>query len=163
MATEIERKFLVVDDSWRAQGDAGVRVRQGYLAGSERCSARVRVAGDHASLNFKGMTLAVTRREFEYSIPVADAEEMLDHLCSGPLIEKVRYRVPVDGHVWEIDCFEGDNAGLVVAEIELNAADEAFTLPDWVGREVSDKARYYNVSLIEYPYCEWTDAERAGD
>lgn len=162
MGTEIERKFLVIDERWRADADGGQRVRQGYLAGSERCSARVRVAGDHASLNFKGRTLAVTRREFEYRIPLADAEEMLDHLCTGPLIEKVRYRVPVDGHTWEIDCFDGDNAGLVVAEIELDTADEAFTVPAWAGSEVSDKPRYYNVCLSEHPFCNWTEDERAG-
>lgn len=163
MATEIERKYLVLDDGWREHADTGQRVRQGYLAGSSRCSARVRVAGDHASLNFKGMTLAVSRREFEYEVPLADAKEMLDHLCTGPLIEKVRYRVPHGDHVWEIDCFEGDNAGLVVAEIELTDPDESFAIPEWVGREVSDKARYYNVCLIDYPFCEWSDAERAGD
>ncbi len=163
MGTEIERKYLVADEGWRALAEPGQRVKQGYLAGSERCSARVRMAGQHASLNFKGMTLAVTRREYEYQIPLTDAEEMLDHLCSGPLIEKVRYRVPYQDHVWEIDCFEGDNAGLVVAEIELGASDEHFAIPDWIGREVSDKARYYNVCLIEHPYCDWSDAERAGD
>jgi adenylate cyclase len=163
MGTEIERKFLIADERWRELADAGQRVRQGYLAGNERCSARVRIAGEHASLNFKGMTLAVTRREYEYRIPLSDAEEMLEHLCSGPLIEKVRYRVPYEGHVWEVDCFDGDNAGLVVAEIELGSSDEAFAVPDWVGREVSDKARYYNVRLIEHPYLDWDHAERAGD
>lgn len=162
MGTEIERKFLVIDQGWAASADAGQRVRQGYLAGSERCSARVRVAGACASLNFKGRTLSVTRREFEYPIPVADAEEMLDHLCTGPLIEKVRYRVAVDDHIWEIDCFEGDNAGLVVAEVELETAHEGFTLPQWAGTEVSHKARYYNVCLIDHPFCDWTEDERAG-
>jgi len=163
MGTEIERKFLIVDEQWRAAADGGQRVRQGYLAGSERCSARVRIAGEHASLNFKGMTLAVTRREFEYPLPLSDAEEMLNHLCNGPLIEKVRYNVPYAGHTWEVDCFEGDNAGLVLAEIELNAADEYFEQPPWTGREVSDKPRYYNVCLIDHPFCEWSDAERSGD
>lgn len=163
MPQEIERKFLVDDDGWRRQADAGTWVRQGYLVGGEACSVRVRVAGSGAWLNIKSATLGVSRREYEYAIPPAEAREMLDTLCARPLVEKVRYRVVHGDHVWEIDCFEGDNAGLVVAEVELGAPDEPFERPPWIGRDVSDRPRYYNSCLVRYPFREWSDAERAGD
>ncbi len=160
MAVEIERKFLVRNDSWRAQADAGTAYRQGYLTqgGPEqgmRSSVRVRVEGDRAFLNIKSMSLGVRRLEYEYPVPLVDAEEMLERLCVGHRVEKRRYRVPMDGHEWEIDVFEGDNAGLVVAEIELAHEDEAFVRPEWLGREVSDERRYYNVLLAQHPYSEW--------
>lgn len=155
MGTEIERKFLVRDDSWRAQARPGCRYRQGYLTMDGLSSVRVRVAGDRGYLNIKSATLGVTRTEFEYEIPRRDAEEMLEHLCARPLIEKVRYIVEHAGHVWEIDVFEGDNAGLVVAEIELRSPDEPFELPAWAGEEVSHDPRYYNVSLVKYPFKDW--------
>lgn len=157
MATEIERKFLVLNDSWRAGVAGQAHYRQGYLANSAGASVRVRVAGGKGYLNIKSMTLGVRRHEFEYLIPVAEAEEMLNHLCVGPLIEKVRYRVPYGDHLWEIDVFEGDNAGLLVAEIELQAEDECFELPPWAGEEVSHDSRYYNVCLAQHPYKEWKD------
>lgn len=162
MANEIERKFLVSDESWRAQAGEGERFRQGYMGGGERASVRVRVAGGRAWLNIKSATLGVSRREYEYPIPLADAEEMLDLLCEKPLIEKRRYYVVHDRHTWEVDCFEGENAGLVVAEVELDAPDEQITLPPWVSREVSHLPRYYNVCLVRYPYSQWTPAEREG-
>ncbi|MQM40182.1 Inorganic triphosphatase [wastewater metagenome] len=163
MAEEIERKFLVTGDTWRNAADAGQPMRQGYLGGDAHASVRVRLAGVRAWLNIKGATLGVQRREYEYEIPAAEAREMLDHLCHRPLIEKTRYHVPVGGHTWEVDVFEGDNAGLVVAEVELASAEEAFTRPDWAGHEVSHLPRYYNVSLVRHPYRDWSASERAGD
>ena len=155
MAQEIERKFLVVDDGWRAEVARHSRYRQGYLSGGERGSVRVRVTGPKAYLNIKSATLGISRREYEYEIPVADAEEMLNELCEHPLIEKTRYFVPHGRHVWEVDVFEGDNAGLVVAEVELDEVDETLELPAWIGAEVSDDPRYYNVSLVRHPYKDW--------
>lgn len=157
MATEIERKFLVADETWRRRAAPGVRMRQGYLSGGGQSSVRVRVQGDAAYLNIKSATLGVRRHEYEYAIPLADAEEMLDLLCAQPLIEKMRYEVEHAGHVWEVDVFEGDNAGLVVAEIELASEDEIFEKPAWAGEEVSHDPRYYNVSLVKHPYKAWRD------
>ena len=155
MPTEIERKFLLKNDRWREQVSRQQPIAQGYLANTERGSVRARLIGNQAFLSIKSMTLGVSRAEFEYPIPVADAEYILHHLCLRPIIEKTRYYVEQDRHLWEIDVFEGDNAGLVVAEIELTAADEAFHKPDWLGVEVSDDPRYYNVKLIEHPYSQW--------
>lgn len=155
MAREIERKFLVVGDAWKQRADAGTPMRQGYMFGSEKSSVRVRVAGDRAWLNIKSATLGITRTEFDYAIPVEDAHEMLETLCDLPLIEKIRYHVRHGDHVWDVDVFSGANAGLVVAEIELNDADESFQKPDWAGDEVSDDPRYYNVCLVRHPYRNW--------
>ncbi len=155
MGVEIEHKFLVVNDTWRTDADQGTVIRQGYLSESEQASVRVRVAGKRANLNIKSATLGVSRQEFEYSIPREDAEEMLDTLASGNLIEKTRYRVPYGKHVWEVDVFEGVNRGLVVAEVELHDAQDVFEKPPWVGEEVSDDPRYYNTCLAEKPYQEW--------
>ena len=155
MAIEIERKFLVVNDDWRALAAPGVRYRQGYISGSETSSVRVRIEGEVARLNIKSATLGVTRREYEYAIPVSDAQEMLKHLCDGSLIHKWRYHVRHGEHLWEIDIFEGDNGGLVVAEIELDSEDEIFARPAWLGAEVSHDARYYNVYLAQHPFKEW--------
>ena len=155
MAIEIERKFLLRDDSWQGSADDGVSIRQGYLAGSEKSSIRVRIAGDKANINIKSATLDITRQEYEYSIPVVEANEMLDTLCEGPLTEKIRYHVQHDRHCWEIDVFSGDNQGLVVAEVELGSVDEKFQSPGWLGEEVSDDARYYNVCLVKHPFKSW--------
>lgn len=155
MATEIERKFLVTSDAWRHGAGAGVAMRQGYLLGGGKSSVRVRVAGDEAWLNIKSATLGVTRSEFEYRIPVADADELLVTLCDRPLIEKVRYHVRHGDHVWDVDVFAGDNDGLIVAEIELTDKDERFQKPAWAGDEVSDDPRYYNVCLVKHPYRKW--------
>ncbi len=157
MATEIERKFLVRGDGWRALADEGTAIRQGYLSGSERGSVRVRISGGSASLNIKSATLGVRRLEFDYPIPLADAEQMLELLCDGPLIEKIRYRIPAGRHVWEVDLFSGANEGLVVAEIELAHESESFPLPEWIGEEVSHDPRYYNTCLVSNPYREWRD------
>jgi len=155
MAIEIEKKFLLRNDDWRQQADAGTAFKQGYLLGSDKASVRVRIEGEQANINIKSATLGITRQEFEYTIPLNDAEELLASLCEKPLIEKTRYHVTHDNHLWEIDVFEGDNAGLVVAEIELKAEDENFFKPDWLGNEVSDDHRYYNVCLVKHPFCDW--------
>lgn len=157
MATEIERKFLLRDEGWRESADAGTRFRQGYLVGAEKASVRVRIEGDQANINIKSATLGVYRQEFEYAIPLVDAEEMLDTLCEQPQIEKIRYHVRVGKHLWEVDVFDGDNTGLVVAEVELADENEPFELPSWAGEEVSHDTRYYNVCLVKHPYCEWKD------
>ncbi len=155
MAIEIERKFLIKHDSWHQHADAGVSMRQGYLAGSDKSSVRVRTEDQQANINIKGATLGIRRQEFEYPIPLAEAEELLETLCNRPLIEKVRYHVVHAGHQWEVDVFSGDNAGLIVAEIELSDEAESFEVPDWAGDEVSDDPRYYNVSLVKFPYKDW--------
>lgn len=155
MATEIERKFLLRDDSWRADVEKSEVIRQGYLAGSEKSSIRVRIADNQANINIKSATLDVTRQEFEYPIPVSDANELLDSLSEGPQIEKIRYHVHYGNHHWEIDVFSGDNEGLIVAEVELNNKDEEFDRPAWLGEEVSDDPRYYNVCLVKHPFKDW--------
>ncbi|WP_126454766.1 CYTH domain-containing protein [Sulfuriflexus mobilis] len=155
MGIEIERKFLLRNDDWRAAADAGTRMRQGYFAGPQRASIRVRIEGESANLNIKSAELGIRRLEFEYPVPLVEAEQMLDGLCEGPLVEKTRYRLVYAGFTWEVDVFAGDNAGLVVAEIELPTEDSAFEKPDWLGEEVSADPRYYNVSLVTHPYCDW--------
>lgn len=157
MAQEIERKFLVTGASWR-QDAAGQRYRQGYLPTDQATTVRVRTVGDRGYLTIKGPTSGVSRQEFEYDIPLADAETMLADLCPPPLIEKWRYRVTVGDHLWEIDEFLGDNAGLVMAEVELESETEDVELPDWVGDEVSHDARYYNASLAKTPYRTWAES-----
>ncbi len=155
MAIEIEKKFLLNNDGWRKHADAGTAFKQGYLLGSEKASVRIRIEGERANINVKSATLGITRQEFEYAIPMQDAEELLTSLCQKPLIEKTRYHVMHDNHLWEIDVFAGDNAGLVVAEIELQSEDEYFSRPDWIGEDVSDDHRYYNVCLVKHPFCDW--------
>lgn len=154
MGEEIERKFLVTGDGWRRMAE-GTRYRQGFLSTEPERTVRVRQAGPQGSITVKGKSVGARRAEFEYEIPVADAESMLDALCKRPLIEKVRYTVSVGSHTWEIDVFEGDNAGLVVAEIELESEDEAFVKPDWAGDEVTDDPRYFNSNLVAKPYRTW--------
>ena len=166
MPIEIERKFLLRDDSWRAQVERSERIAQGYLvgaaalaAGHARASVRVRRAGDEAWLNVKASRLGVERAEYDYAIPPDDADELLATLCDG-VLSKRRHHVTVDDTLFEIDEFLGDNAGLVVAEVELPRADAPFPQPPWLGREVSQLPRYYNVNLIAHPYARWTQAER---
>lgn len=152
MAIEIERKFLVVGDAWRAT--EGVLIWQAYLNRDQHRTVRVRVAGQHAYLTIKGSTQGATRVEFEYEIPLADAQQ-LRALCEGPVIEKVRRNIVHGGLTWEVDEFHGDNQGLVVAEIELASEDQAFSKPEWVGQEVTDDPRYYNSNLATVPYRMW--------
>ena len=137
-----------------------MRYRQGYLSTDPGCSVRVRVCADRAWLNIKSATVGIARREYEYAIPAADAHEILEALCVKPIIEKTRFVVVHEGHRWEIDVFEGDNAGLVVAEIELASAGEAFALPAWAGEDVTGDARYYNQRLVEHPYSRWGPSRR---
>jgi len=155
MAQEIERKFLVVSDAWRAAVTASARYRQGYLANTGQCSVRVRIAEDGAWLNIKSATLDIVRTEYEYPLPIADAERMLAEFCQGVVVEKRRYFVDYEAHTWEVDVFEGANRGLVVAEIELAREDSRFPLPPWVGAEVSSDPRYYNVYLAQHPFTQW--------
>jgi adenylate cyclase len=155
MAVEIERKFLLRDDDWRKSVQRTIHIRQGYLANQKTCSVRVRTSGEHAWLNVKSLTVGAERQEFEYSIPLTDAATMLDTLTTKPLIEKQRHYVMVGGHTWEIDEFEGDNAGLIVAEVELRDVDELFAKPAWVGEEVTHDPRYYNTQLSKHPFKEW--------
>ncbi len=156
MPTEIERKFLVKDMSWKDMADNGTHYSQGYLVGSKHASVRVRIQGEKAFINIKSATMNITRQEYEYEIPLSEATEMLDTLCEKPLIDKVRYHVKNENHVWEVDVFSGDNEGLIVAEIELEHQDEHFARPDWLGDEVSDDTRYYNVCLVKHPYKDWS-------
>ncbi len=154
MGIEIERKFLLAGDGWRALG-APVLLRQGYLASDPDRTVRVRVEGGQGTLTIKGRSTGAARGEWEYPIPLPDANELLDRLCQQPLIEKYRRRIPFGQHVWEVDEFLGANQGLVVAEIELNAEDEAFDKPDWIGDEVTHDRRYFNSSLVSLPFSRW--------
>lgn len=156
MAIEIERKFLIRDDSWRSQAKHSVRYRQAYLNHETSCSVRVRISGEAAWLNIKGATIGAERLEFEYEIPLQDAHDMLDKLSKTPVLEKVRYFVEAGPHTFEIDVFEGDNAGLVVAEIELDEVGEHFERPDWLGLEVTEDPRYYNTQLARHPFRLWS-------
>ncbi len=154
MGTEIERKFLVNGHAYRDRAD-GRRYRQAYLSTNKDRVVRVRVVDDQAWLTIKGRTRGVSRAEFEYEIPVADAINMLENLCQQPVIDKTRYRLRAGDHVWEIDEFHGVNDGLIVAEIELQDENEPFDKPEWLGEEVSGDPRYFNANLIEHPYREW--------
>lgn len=154
MGQEIERKFLVRNNTWRRNATR-TRYRQGFLSTEPERTVRVRIAGDRGTLTIKGKTIGATRAEFEYDIPRDEAEQLLDTLCQRPLIEKVRYVLREGSHTWEVDVFEGDNTGLVVAEIELQAEDEAFERPDWLGEEVTDDPRYFNANLVKSPYTTW--------
>jgi len=152
---EIERKFLVHGKAWK-EGAEAVSIRQGYLASGERAVVRIRLKGDRGILTIKGRKAGISRLELEYETPTAEAETLLD-LCEGSLIEKTRYLKTAHGKLWEIDVFEGRNLGLIVAEIELEAEDETFEVPDWVTREVSDDPRYANAALSQHPFTDWTD------
>ena len=154
MGTEIERKFLVTSDEWRGMAP-GVRYRQGYLSSSKERTVRVRIAGDTAFLTIKGKTSGISRMEYEYPIPVEDASVLLRELCDQPIIEKKRYTINYQGFVWEVDEFFGENAGLLVAEIELEEENQEFAKPPWIGEEVSADRRYSNASLVENPFCQW--------
>ena len=166
MGIEIERKFLLADDGWRACAHKVVPMAQGYLndlamvdSGAMQTSVRVRIEGEAAFLNIKSREAGPSRQEFEYEIPLADARALLA-LCVGGRIEKTRHYVQHGGHLWEIDDFHGDNAGLVVAEIELGSVDEAFAKPDWLGVEATHAQRYYNLALASRPYSQWREDER---
>lgn len=161
MGLEIERKFLVTSEAWRAAAHAVIPMAQGYVndaasieSGAQKASVRVRVQGDAAYLNLKSREIGHTRQEFDYPIPVEDARALLA-LCVGGLVDKRRHLVHHGGLLWEVDEFLGDNAGLVVAEVELEHADQAIDLPEWVGEDVTDDVRYYNLALAAHPYTRW--------
>ncbi len=155
MAIEIERKFLLANDNWRALVSKSINYRQGYLNSDEHSSVRVRVSDDTAKLNIKSATIGAQRHEYEYDIPADDAHELLNTLCHKPLIEKIRHLVVIKQHTWEIDEFLGENQGLYVAEIELSQVDEFFEKMSWVGEEVTEDVRYYNNQLTKNPYSRW--------
>lgn len=158
MGVETERKFLVSDDSWRAAVEGSRLLRQGYLAIDGKTAVRVRTDGQDARITIKGAPEGLSRAEFEYAVPVDDAEELLG-LCRGRIVEKDRHRVRVGRHLWEVDEFQGSNQGLIVAEVELGTADEAFERPHWLGAEVSDDPRYLNASLSVRPFRDWGGAK----
>ena len=167
MGIEIERKFLVCSEAWRAGATRSVRMAQGYLndhaavaAGTQLASVRVRIGDWRGWLNIKSREAGPSRQEFDYEVPLADAEALLQ-LCVGATIDKVRHYVPFGGFTWEVDEFAGDNAGLVVAEIELPHVDAAFPRPGWLGAEVTELARYYNLALAARPYGRWSDEEKS--
>lgn len=155
MGIEIERKYTLKSEDWRKEISRSQRLCQGYLAGNERASVRIRIEGDQANLNIKSATLGIHRKEFEYDIPTTDAEDLLHTLCEQPLIDKIRHSVFFADKHWEIDEFLGENEGLVVAEVELDNENEEVALPDWIDSEVSNDPRYYNVSLVKHPYKNW--------
>lgn len=155
MGREIERKFLLCSEAWREQVRDSVHLVQGYLLRGERSAIRVRISGEAAALNVKHTLDGIERLEYDYAIPLADAREMLEHVAQRPLIDKTRHHVVYGGLLWEIDEFHGENAGLLVAEIELASAEQAFDRPEWVGEEVSADPRYYNSNLSRHPYSQW--------
>lgn len=150
MAVEVERKFLVTSEAWRI-GAQACAIRQGYLCLGSGATVRVRIADDEAFITVKGRTLGISRDEYEYRIPRTDAEAMLRDLCARPLIEKTRYAVVHAGRLWTVDVFAADNAGLVVAEVELDHPNDPVVLPSWVGEEVTNDPRYRNSSLVSEP------------
>ena len=156
MTTEIERKFLVTGADW--QNADPVYYCQGYLSRDKLRTVRVRIAGDRGFLTVKGLTRGACRAEFEYAIPLADARSLL-LLCDGPTVEKYRRVIPHAGLDWEVDEFLGENAGLVIAEVELESEDQEIIRPDWVGAEVTNDPRYYNANLAGTPYRLWAETD----
>ena len=154
MGKEIERKFLVKGDVWRTLGQP-MRYRQGYLSTAKERTVRVRTIADRGFLTIKGVTEGIARVEFEYPIPIDDANALLDGLCQRPLIEKDRRKIACGDLIWEVDEFFGDNAGLIMAEVELEREDQAVEIPEWIGKEVSEDRRYFNANLISHPYRDW--------
>lgn len=157
MGKEIEKKFLLATDDWRLLG-TGERYCQGYLNAEKGRTVRVRTISERGILTIKGPSSGATRLEFEYDIPLQDAQEMLHELCRKPLIEKIRYKIEFAGFIWEIDEFKGDNEGLLLAEIELEYEGQNFAIPPWIGREVTGDHRYYNANLVANPFSKWSTA-----
>lgn len=154
MAKEIERKYLVKGTAWRTLAQ-GTVYRQGYLSTVQERTVRVRIIEDRGYLTIKGISVGATRTEYEYKIPVADANAMLDELCERPIIEKKRHVLEYEGLIWEIDEFAGVNRGLVIAEVELSDESQKIVLPDWIGQEVTGDSKYFNSNLTKHPYTEW--------
>ncbi len=159
MGIEIERKFLLKNDNWKSLVTETHMIKQGYLQSgletSQKSSVRIRISNKLANINIKSVDLSMVRQEFEYEIPLHDAEQMLNTLCGDVIIEKTRHYVPYSSHLWEVDVFAGANAGLQMAEIELGSVDESFEKPDWIGDEVTEDRRYYNIYLLKSPYRMW--------
>jgi adenylate cyclase len=153
MALEIERKFLVTKNNWR--NGQGAMYRQGYLNSDENRNVRVRVVEDRGYLTVKGISRGATRVEYEYEIPKAEADAMLDNLCEQPLIIKKRFKIEFKGFVWEVDEFLGENQGLIIAELELESETQTFIKPEWIGVEVTGDPKYFNSNLIHRPYSKW--------
>jgi len=164
MAREIERKFLMSNQDWKALAHKQTHFAQGYLNDiadkTGKSSVRVRLEGDKANMNIKSLEIGLSRDEYEYEIPYADGKKMLNTLAVGPVIEKVRYLVKVEQHTWEIDEFLGDNAGLVIGEVEMQSETEHVTIPEWAGREVTEEVRFYNISLSKRPFKDWSEDEK---
>ncbi|QDG53221.1 CYTH domain-containing protein [Persicimonas caeni] len=160
MPTEIERKFLVTGDSWKERVVAQTPMRQGYFETGPMSTVRVRIEGERAVLTIKGPTVGISRAEYEYEIPMEDARQMLDIFCTDRQVEKVRYDVEFGGKLWEVDVFEGANAGLVTAEVELERPDEEVELPAWIGDDVSKESRYRNACLARQPWTTWAPESR---
>ncbi len=154
MGKEIERKFLLVGEEWKKLAK-GTHYRQGYLNSAKERTVRIRTINDKAFLTIKGITVGATRAEYEYEIPHADCSAMLDNLAEKPIVEKNRYKIPYGGFTWEVDEFLGVNAGLVVAEVELESEDQKFEKPSWVGAEVTGDPKYFNSNLVKNPYTTW--------
>ncbi len=157
MGTEIERKYLVKGTEWKKLA-SGKRYCQGYIATVGKQTVRVRIAGEQGYLTIKGASVGSVRSEFEYPIPVEDAEEMLNTLCDRPLIEKIRYKIPYQNFIWEVDEFLGENQGLIIAEVELEREDQVVPLPNWIDKQVSDP-KYFNSNLVKHPYSKWSAKE----
>ncbi len=155
MAKEIERKYLVKGSDWKKLAQ-GKFYCQGYIATLGKQTVRIRIVGEQGYLTLKGKTVGQTRSEFEYPIPLADAREILETLCDRPLIEKIRYKIPQGNLIWEVDEFLGENAGLIIAEVELTEENQKMELPEWIDRQVTDP-KYYNSNLAKHPYSQWTD------
>ncbi|MCU7916207.1 MAG: CYTH domain-containing protein [Candidatus Thiodiazotropha sp. (ex Gloverina cf. vestifex)] len=155
MGLEIERKFLVINELWKSHVESESQLKQGYLATQNNATIRVRIAENQAMLNIKGVTTGIRRSEYEYEIPLQDAQEMLDNLTEDSIIDKVRYQVRCGNHIWDLDVFHGENKGLIIAEVELSTEDEGFIIPEWAGLEVSGDIKYYNASLVRKPYRYW--------
>ncbi len=156
MAVEIERKFLVVGDEWKKPAEPEL-CRQGYISTVKERVVRVRTIGERGYINIKGVNEGISRLEFKYEIPFAEAEELIEKLCEKPIIEKYRYTIDLHGSEWYVDEFLGFNEGLVVAEIELTDENEKFEKPEWLGSEITGDVRYYNSSLTKKPYCNFED------
>ena len=155
MGIEIERKFLVRNDAWRSGIQGSYPCTQGYIGLQGPGSARVRIIGSKGFLTLKGPRHGISRSEFEYEIPIEEAQEILERFCSKALISKVRHEVPYEGHLWEIDEFSGENNGLILAEVEIANESEPFVLPDWVGKDISEDERFFNARLAKHPISTW--------
>lgn len=157
MKQEIERKFLLTDNSWKTEGIVGVDYKQAYLASNMDRTVRIRVAGSQGYITIKGPTIenSIAHAEYEYEIPKSDAEYLFNNLCEPGKVEKTRYKLPYGNHIWEIDVFYGDNEGLIMAEVEMESEHEDVLLPPWVGTEVTGNSQYANAMLAKNPYKNW--------